>query len=129
MTIQFLVLFQFWWHFSVGNISVLETFQFWWHFSFDYLHTISGCLIGRVFNLFLAWSQITEIPTRLILSGNQIMDIVFWSWCIYWYLWLAQIIFEVRSFPKYVTLWWSEWYFSSNPKKYLFPPPHRGGGV
>ena len=26
--------FQFWWHFSFGNISVLVTFQFRWHFSF-----------------------------------------------------------------------------------------------
>ena len=81
---------------------------FCWSYSFDYLHTISDGMIVRVFNLFLSGNQITDITTRLILLGNQITDIVSWSWCSYWYLWLAQVIFEVRSFPKYVTLWWSE---------------------
>ena len=34
--------FQFWWHFSFDDISVLVTFQVWWHFSFGDLIIFKG---------------------------------------------------------------------------------------
>ena len=35
--------FQFWWHFSFGDFSVLVTFQFEWHFDFEETQHILSC--------------------------------------------------------------------------------------
>ena len=46
------MIFQLWWHFSFGDISVLLTFKFWWHLSFGLVW--SG-LWFRIFVSFLVF--------------------------------------------------------------------------
>ena len=73
------MIYQFWWHFSYCEISVLGTFQFWWHFSFDLDPPIWTCLFRSV-----CLTQFVEpifldpsIWTRLF--GPVYLDLSIWS--------------------------------------------------
>ena len=48
--ISVLAIFQFWYYFSFGDLSVLGTYQFWWHFSFCDTSVLVTCQFWWTFS-------------------------------------------------------------------------------
>ena len=71
-----MVSFQFWWHFSLGDISVLVTFQFWWplcHFDTSVLVKLKFCWYFSisdisVFKTFQFWRQFNYVDISVLVT-------------------------------------------------------------